>query len=95
MSELNQFSSSYYNQTLVGSTTGTSRGNKQSQCSSQIQRYELVAISDRYQRISDAIEGEHAVKYRKDKYLPVPSSCGGRNTDKRYKAYQTLSLIHI
>ena len=55
----------------------------------RIQRYELEKMSDRYQRISDAIAGEHAVKYRKDKYLPVPSCCSKGTNDKRYKAYMT------
>lgn len=52
----------------------------------QEQRKELYDVLDRYETISDSIEGEHKVKSRGKKYLPVPSSCSS-TTDDRYKAY--------
>lgn len=60
----------------------------------QIRRSELVAVNDKYERISDAISGEEAVKDKAEKYLPVPSDCDKGKNDPRYKAYQTRALYY-
>ena len=60
----------------------------------KIQRKELRDMQTRYQKISDAIEGEEAVKTAGEKYLPIPSSCSKGIYDSRYIAYQTRALYY-
>jgi len=62
----------------------------------KIQRKELREMQDKYRRISDAIEGEQAVKDAAELYLPIPSHClekGGKNSP-HYKAYLTRALYY-
>ena len=66
-------------------------------------RPELRDVMDRYNRISDALEGEHAIKKRALKtygfeqnhfnYLPVPSDCSGK-ADPRYLAYIARAVYY-
>ena len=85
--------SGYYGQgTIAGNSNGFTNKKGSSGGVKSI-RAELQHMFDRYQRIADAIEGEHAIKYRKCKYLPLPSECEN-DKDGRYKAYLTRAVYY-
>lgn len=82
-------------QFLVGSgkSLDSINGLRTKQSAVKQQREELYYMCYRYQRINDAIEGEHAIKYQGKKYLPLPSDCKCEE-DKRYKAYETRAVYY-
>lgn len=58
-------------------------------------RPEVVNALSRWDLISDCLDGEDAVKAKKDKYLPVPDEeSGGKVTDPRYKNYLTRAVFY-
>lgn len=59
----------------------------------QIKRKELEYVQERYVTINDAIDGQHAVKYKTRKYLPLPSDCKSV-LDERYIAYMTRAVYY-
>lgn len=58
-------------------------------------RPEVRAALERWDLISDCLDGEDAIKAKKDKYLPVPDAeSGGKTTDARYQNYLTRAVFY-
>ena len=61
----------------------------------QFSRKEVVLVRDKYELITDVLEGESSIKKKTDKYLPVPSCVEGKNTnDPYYRSYLTRALFY-
>lgn len=58
------------------------------------QHEQLVAVSDKYIKIQDAIDGSEAIKNRTDKYLPIPSLAENNVYDERYVAYLKRAVYY-
>lgn len=58
-------------------------------------RPEVRAALERWDLISDCLDGEDAIKAKKEKYLPVPDAeSGGKTTDARYQNYLTRAVFY-
>lgn len=57
-------------------------------------RNELMRMMPLYEIITDCLQGEHQVKHRKDKYLPMPNSSDKSEENlSRYHAYLTRAVF--